>query len=288
MYKTLFKTFFIILIASFVMLVLIPFVSYKIELNNLLSFIGYFYLTLFFIKFFGKKLSAKSVVLIIFATILLLQSYMIYSFVVVEIYGMPVVLGYCLGVISAYFYHTYEAPKNILPFALSSCFIAFMFFQGWIYWIHKSNHGTLTGKVTAYKSATKFEAFDEQKNLLSDVDFQNKIVLLDFWTTSCGVCFVKFPKLQNLYNQHKSDPAVKILAVNSPIEEDKPNQAFKMISERNYSFPVVTAKDETLSEKLGIKYYPTVFVLNKNGQIVYKGNIEGAIEIFEELRSNLR
>jgi thioredoxin-related protein len=79
-----------------------------------------------------------------------------------------------------------------------------------------------------------------------------------------------------------------ILAVNKPIEEDKPNQAFNDIREKGYSFPVVVIKDADLAEKFGVKGYPTTFVVNQNGQIVYKGDIEGAVKMVEELkRSNL-
>ena len=54
-----------------------------------------------------------------------------------------------------------------------------MFFKGYDLWIHKLNFDTFTGKVS-YNMPAKFEAFDEQKNLISDNNFQNKIVLLDF------------------------------------------------------------------------------------------------------------
>jgi len=77
-----------------------------------------------------------------------------------------------------------------------------------------------------------------------------------------------------------------ILAVNKPIEEDKPNQAFEMIREEGHSFPVVITKDADLAEKFGVKGYPTTFVINRNGQIVYKGDIEGAVKMVAELKES--
>lgn len=269
------------------MLLSIPFISNKIHYITLFSFIGYFYLTLFCFKIFSDKLSAITIVAIIFLTMLPLQLYTIVMwFVLRDLFGLPTVVAYCLGVVSAYFYYANKPPKNILFFSLSSGFVVFMFFQGWNFWIHKIDYGTFTGKVHAYNLPTRFEAFDEQKNLLTDNNFQNKIVLLDFWTTTCGVCFKKFPQVQAIYDKYKNDPSVLILAVNSPIEEDKPNQAFNDIREEGHSFPVGVAKEEDLAEKWGIKGYPTTFVINPNGQIVYKGDIEGAIRMVDELKLN--
>jgi len=284
MHKTKIKIFLIILLVSVLMLSLIPFISNKIYYITLFSFIGYFYLTLFFFKVFNKKLSAISIVVIIFATMFLMQFYTIYTWLVRDLYGLPAVVAHCLSVISAYFYFKSKPPKNIVLFSLSSCFVVFMFFQGWDYWIHRINYGTFTGEVQAYNLPTKFEAFDEPKNIITDENFRNKIVLLDFWTTTCGICFQKFPQVQSAYEKYKNDTSIMILGVNSPIEEDKPNQAFNDIREEGHSFPIVAAKDEDLAEKFGVKGYPTTFVINQNGQIVYKGDIEGAVKMVEGLK----
>ena len=131
--KTIIKTFFIIFLASALMLLLIPFISRKIYYITLFSFIGYFYLTLLFFKIFNKKLSIIFVVVIIFAAMFLFHSYTIYTWFVWDTYGLPAVIAQCLGVISAYYYHKSKSPKNIVPFFLSSCFVIFMFFQGWDY-----------------------------------------------------------------------------------------------------------------------------------------------------------
>jgi thiol-disulfide isomerase/thioredoxin len=207
-------------------------------------------------------------------------------FILRDPFSLPTIVAYCLAVISAYLYYRNKSPKNILLFFISSCFVVFMFFQGWNYWIHRIDYGTFTGKVIAFNLPTKFESFNERKNIVSDKSFKNKIVLLDFWHTKCGICFQKFPQLQAVYDKYKEDSSVMILAVNKPIEEDKPNQAFDDIRQAGHSFPVVITKDEDLAEKFGVKGYPTTFVISPNGQIVYKGDIEGAVKMVDELKSN--
>ena len=265
------------------MLILVAIVTDSNEYNSLFVFIGYFYLTLFAIKIFKEKLSVISIVVIVFGTMFLMQSYTIYLYSLGQISSAPIILIYCLGIISAFFYAKFKQPINLLPFILSGCFIVFMFFQGWSFWIHYRNFDTFTGKVS-YNLPAKFEAFDKQRNLIANNNFQNKLVLLDFWYSGCGVCFEKFPQLQAVYEKYRNDSSVMIFAVNKPIEEDKPNQAFEMIREEGHSFPVVVTKDEDLAEKFGVKGYPTTFVINRNGQIVYKGDIEGAVKMVAELK----
>jgi thiol-disulfide isomerase/thioredoxin len=187
--------------------------------------------------------------------------------------------------VSGYFYWKWKKPVNIFPFVLGLLIAVLLLFQGWAYWNHKYNFGTFTGKVESHNLPAKFESFDEQRNFITDDNFKNKIVLLDFWATTCSICFQKFPQVQTLFEKYKNDSSVMILAVNSPLEEDTPNQAFEMIKEREYDFPVVITKDEFLAEKFGVKGFPTVFVINQNGQIVYKGDIEGAVKMVDELKT---
>lgn len=284
MLKTKIKAFFIILLISVVMLASIPLLSHQVYYNNLFSFIGYFCLTLFFIKVFDKKISAISIVAITFATMLLLQSFTIYTWFVWDTWGLPLIVAHWLAVISAYFFFQWKLPQNIIPVVLSSCFVVFMFFQDWDYWIHRINFGTFTGRIQAFNLPAKFEGLNEQNEIVTDEKFKNKIVLLDFWFTKCGSCFEKFPQLQAANERYKDDPSVAIFAVDVPIEEDTPGQAFQVIKDEGYSFPVVIVKDEELPKKFGVKYYPTTFVIDRSGQIVFKGDIAGAVRMVDELR----
>jgi hypothetical protein len=49
-------------------------------------------------------------------------------------------------------------------------------------------------------------------------------------------------------------------------------------------FQAVISKDERMPEKFGVSGYPTTFVIDRKGDIVYKGGIEGAVKMVEELK----
>ncbi|MBX3291456.1 MAG: TlpA family protein disulfide reductase [Acidobacteria bacterium] len=188
-----------------------------------------------------------------------------------------------LGTICGYLFVSLRSPLNLVPTILGGTLVLFMLHSGWGLWIHKLNYGTFTGLVVAEKMPTEFVAIDEKGNLKTDESFRGKIVLLDFWYTTCGACFIKFPHVQSVYQKYKKNPFVEILAVNKPIEEDGPNQAFEVVKNAGYSFPVVIVKDEEMPEKWGVKFYPTTFVINQNGLVVFRGDIEKAIGLVDEL-----
>lgn len=260
--------------------------NYSLTTSSLIGFAGFFYLEFFCLRKFNKGISSWK----IFSAVLVGASLFQLPIRIFDFYGtlvtLPDFLLHIFGVICGFLYWRLKSPLNILTAVFGSLVTIFMFYQGFNYWSHKANFGTFTGKIEAYSLPAKFEAFDEKKNLITENNLNDKIVLLDFWFTQCGVCFEKFPQLQAVYNKYKNDSSVMILAVNKPIEEDEPNQAFNDIREEGHSFTVVVAKDEDLAEKFGVKGYPTTFVINPNGQIVYKGDIEGAVRTVDELKKN--
>lgn len=118
----------------------------------------------------------------------------------------------------------------------------------------------------------------------SIVDLNNtngKVLILDFWTTSCGVCFKKFAELEEVHKKYCTNPNVKVLAVNLPLkhrgqlEADSIliNTAQHHIYDKGYTFPVFKA-DSSFSyykEILDIHGVPQIFVLNQKSEIEYKG-----------------
>lgn len=285
-----FKSFLFITISIFLLLLVLGFLRVQLFSNyvlasSIINFVGCFYFTLLFLKLYRNKQSPETTILLILSGLLTVSLYTIYLYLKGGFEQLPLQFIRIFSIISAYAYFRFKSPINLLPFCLSSIFLTFMLFQGWHYWTSFYWFGTFTGKVGEYYLPTKFEAFNEDMKLVTNDYFTNKIVLLDFWTTSCSLCFQKFPHLQTVYDKYQQDTSVVVLAVDTPLEEDTPNQAFEMIKQRNYTFPVVVTKDADLAEKWGVNWYPTTFVINQSGQIVYKGDIEGAIRMVGVIKS---
>jgi len=60
----------------------------------------------------------------------------------------------------------------------------------------------------------EFELQDLDGNLILSADYKGKVLVLDFWTTWCGVCLKAFPDFQEVYEKFKDHPDVAFLAVN--------------------------------------------------------------------------
>jgi thiol-disulfide isomerase/thioredoxin len=194
-----------------------------------------------------------------------------------------------------------------LIFQVSACFVALLFYSGGTvkkavvitisvllmglyinyvqqYWFNFSDYGTFTGKVEKTNVFT-WQVRNEKGETVDQDRYTNKIVLLDFWTTSCAVCFRKFPELEKIYQACKNDTAIIMEAVNVPLPTDTNNMPFVIMKNKPYTFPTVVGLNN-IDTIFGVEVYPTTIVL-RNGAIVYKGNIEGAGKTVKELRAKM-
>ena len=53
------------------------------------------------------------------------------------------------------------------------------------------------------KLAPDFSATDIDGNLISLKDYRGKVVLLDFWSTTCGPCIAEMPNVKKIYDAYK-------------------------------------------------------------------------------------
>ena len=101
--------------------------------------------------------------------------------------------------------------------------------------------------------------------------FENRIVILDFWNTSCGVCFQKFPALQKMSDQY-SGSVIEVYAINVPLTRDTVNQSYEALKERNYTFRNLVAAEQSITKDMNVFAYPTTFIV-VNGVIKFKGDL---------------
>jgi len=147
-----------------------------------------------------------------------------------------------------------------------------MFFSGYNMWLNKLNYGTLTGRITQPFPNTRF--LNEDNRLITNTDLRDHLVVLDFWNRGCGVCFRKFPVLQEKYCKYLPDKHIEIYAVNIPVRNDRADAGFQLIRRKNYTFPVMILQDTSLLRKLQIRAVPVVLIVKNGSEIIFKGEIE--------------
>ncbi len=112
----------------------------------------------------------------------------------------------------------------------------------------------------------EFELKDLDGNLILSADYKGKVLVLDFWTTWCGVCLKAFPDFQEVYEKFKDHPDVVFLAVNMG-RKDPIEQVRAFLGTNSYSFPVAYDEGSRISDRLEIDHLPTLLVIDKSGRI---------------------
>ena len=104
---------------------------------------------------------------------------------------------------------------------------------------------------------------DGKKYTLSEVLKEKKVVLLNFWYTTCGPCASEVPYMEEAYKQYKDKG--EIIAVNNhPTDNNTSIQNFK--DQYQLSFPMAQAP-AAWSNTFSIQGYPTTFVIDRYGVI---------------------
>jgi thiol-disulfide isomerase/thioredoxin len=100
----------------------------------------------------------------------------------------------------------------------------------------------------------------------------SKITVLDFWTTSCGICFQKFPDLEKYYLEFQSNPEVEFYSINIPLERDQFEKVVNLVDTLDYKFPTLYSTSMAEATNLGIQAYPHLLIL-KDGKLRYDGRL---------------
>jgi thiol-disulfide isomerase/thioredoxin len=100
--------------------------------------------------------------------------------------------------------------------------------------------------------------------LVTLVDLQGKVVLIDFWATWCFPCVQEMPSLKKLHDKYK-DKGLEILAVS--IDDDSSKvRPFAMENGLNFS----VAHSPALGKQFKATPIPTNLLIDQNGNLRYR------------------
>jgi thiol-disulfide isomerase/thioredoxin len=120
-----------------------------------------------------------------------------------------------------------------------------------------------------------FEARDIHGNRIKLSDYNDRVVVLDFWATWCGPCRREIPHLINLKKEFNNPNKFEIISVNG-FERRSDQAAIKFVKEKKMNWVHIIDKKVgyDISEKYRVQFIPTVYVIDK-GKIV-ASNLKGA------------
>lgn len=96
---------------------------------------------------------------------------------------------------------------------------------------------------------------------------RGKVVLVNFWATSCPGCIAEMPDLVKTHGKFKAR-GLETIAVAMSYD---PPEYVRQFSEKNQlPFKVALDKDGSVAQAFGARVTPTTFVIDKQGQIVQR------------------
>jgi len=100
-----------------------------------------------------------------------------------------------------------------------------------------------------------------EKFTLSEVLKEKKLVVLNFWYTTCSWCLEEFPVMNEVYKDYADDVAIVAL---DPMDDAKAVEAFA--NQYGYDFPMASCPT-SWSNTFGITGYPTSVFIDRYGVI---------------------
>lgn len=144
----------------------------------------------------------------------------------------------------------------------------------------------------ADRKAPSFTLPDMNGNQVSLASFKNKVVVVNFWTKTCGPCMQEMPELADLARvlRDRSDVAVITISADSGPDDVRDSLA-AALSGKEAPFPVLFDPElAVIGAKFGTRLFPETWIIDKNG--VIRVRVDGArawanaaiVELVDDLR----
>lgn len=109
-----------------------------------------------------------------------------------------------------------------------------------------------------------FTGLDGQK--FTSESLKGKVVMVNFWATSCVTCIKEMPQMVQTYNKYK-EQGLEYVAV--AMSYDPPNYVLNYAQTRKLPFKVALDTQGELARSFGdVKLTPTTYVIDKAGNII--------------------
>jgi len=92
---------------------------------------------------------------------------------------------------------------------------------------------------------------------------KGKIIIIKCWFINCEPCIAEFPELNQLVEEHKNREDILFIS----LATDSKSDLDKFLSKKVFKYETIPNQEEFMEKTLGVRQYPTHFIVNKNGKI---------------------
>ncbi len=101
---------------------------------------------------------------------------------------------------------------------------------------------------------------------ITTASLHGKVVLVNFWATSCSTCVQEMPQMVETYNKYQQR-GLEFVAV--AMSYDPPDYVRNYAQTRALPFKVALDSDGNIAQQFGdVKLTPTTFLIDKNGNVL--------------------
>ncbi len=128
--------------------------------------------------------------------------------------------------------------------------------------------------VVGYLSVSKKETIPDvtftnlQGKKITSQDLRGKVVMINFWATSCTTCVKEMPEMIETFKKYNAQ-GLEFVAV--AMAYDPPNYVLNFVETRKLPFTVALDTQGDLAKSFGnIQLTPTTLVVDKDGHVIKK------------------
>lgn len=119
-------------------------------------------------------------------------------------------------------------------------------------------------------------------------DLKGQVVVLDFWTYCCINCMHVIPDLKYLEDKYKDQPFVVVGVHSGKFDQEKDAEHIKnAVLRHNIEHPVAVDSDYKIWTAYGVHAWPTVVVIDPEGNVVGGVSGEGHRETLDQVVAKL-
>jgi len=121
----------------------------------------------------------------------------------------------------------------------------------------------VAGCGQSVKLDAPLEPLSDKSKLVKLADMKGKVVLIDFWATTCGPCHLTMPTIEELYTKYR-DKGFTVAAITN---EDRATVQ-KFVDNSVFSYPVYLDGMGAATSDFGVSSIPFAVLLGKDGQVI--------------------
>jgi peroxiredoxin len=146
----------------------------------------------------------------------------------------------------------------------------------------------------ADRSVPNFELPDMNNHPVSIQSYRGKVVVLNFWTKTCGPCMQEMPEIAELTHVLADRTDVAVLTVSADVgPQDVRDTLASVLRGEKVPFPVLFDPEmKVIGDKFGSHLFPETWIIDKKG--VIRARVDGArpwsnamvVEFIDDLRTD--